>query len=88
MRKWPGFSSVRSAELELRTRTEPASAEWKSAALPLSYLRMSAPVDMKCRAVPESVQPVPVAYGWSGSTSVAQQAKSSTSTEVEQWNGP
>lgn len=84
MRKWPSFSSVHSAELERRTGIEPASAEWKSAALPLSYLRMSAPAVMKCHALPENIQAVPVAYGWSGSTNLAQHMKSSTSTVVEQ----
>jgi len=50
----------------------------------LSYLRMSAPAVMKCHALPENIQAVPVAYGWSGSTNLAQHMKSSTSTVVEQ----
>jgi len=50
----------------------------------LSYLRMSAPVSVKCHAVPGSVQPVPAAYGWSVFTNPTQQLKSSTSVIVEQ----
>jgi len=50
----------------------------------LSYLRISAPAVARCHAVPESVQPVPVAYGWSDFISLAQQENSSTSTVVEQ----
>ena len=80
----PSCMSLPSAKMERRTGIEPASAVWKTAALPLSYLRISAPAVARCHAVPESVQPVPVAYGWSDFISLAQQENSSTSTVVEQ----